>query len=221
MKTVIFDLDGTLADTSGDLIAAANACFERLGHGPMLDEQADMLTAFHGGRAMLKLGFSRLKQDVSEADIDQEYPLLLAAYAEHIDVKTVLYPGCLEAVEALLEADYRVGVCTNKPEGLAETLLTRLGVRGHFGSLIGADTLPVRKPDPLPYFESVARAGGDVKQSVLIGDTVTDVKTARAAGVPIVLVGFGPEGDAVRRLEPDVLLPDYGRLGTVVRELIG
>lgn len=221
MKTVIFDLDGTLADTSGDLIAAANACFISLGHGPMLDERADQLTAFHGGRAMLRLGFSRLAGNFGADDIDREFPNLLAHYSEHINVKTTLYPGTVDAVEALISDGYRIGVCTNKPEGLAETLLQRLGVRHLFGSLIGADTLPVRKPDPLPYRTSVELAGGAVDQSVLIGDTVTDVRTARAAGAPIVLVGFGPEGGAVSRMEPNAVLDDYGQLGRVVEELIG
>lgn len=221
MKTVIFDLDGTLADTSGDLIAAANACFRGLGHGDLLDDQADALTAFHGGRAMLRLGFSRLQGDFDDREVDRQYPILLDAYAEHIDVKTVLYPGAIDAVEDLRSAGYKVGVCTNKPEGLAQTLLQKLGVRGLFGSLIGADTLPVRKPDPAPYIASVNGAGGDPKQSLLVGDTDTDLKTARAAGVPIVLVGFGPEGDGVARLEPDALLANYADLGDTVRKLIG
>lgn len=221
MKTVIFDLDGTLADTSGDLIAAANACFRHLGHGELLDEQADMLTAFHGGRAMLRLGFSRLEGAFGEREVDRAFPFFLQAYAEHIDLKTTLYPGTLDAVEDLLSGGYRVGVCTNKPEALAETLLQRLGVREMFASLVGADTLAVRKPDPQAFTVSVARAGGDPRQSLLVGDTDTDVKTARAAGVPIVLVGFGPEGAGVSRLEPDALLQEYAALGRVVRDLIG
>ena len=221
MKTVIFDLDGTLADTSGDLIAAANACFERLGHGALLDETDDRLTAFHGGRAMLRLGFSRLDGNFGEADIDQQYDHLLAYYAQHIAVKTTLYPGAADAIEGLLASGFRLGVCTNKPEGLAETLLQRLGVRDRFGALVGADTLPVRKPDPLPYTTCVEQAGGVVAQSVLIGDTLTDVNTARAVGVPVVLVSFGPEGEAIARLEPDAMLPEYSRLGAMVDELIG
>ena len=221
MKTVIFDLDGTLADTSGDLIAAANACFDELGHGPLLCEKADILTAFHGGRAMLRLGFSRLGETVDEAEVDRFYPKLLAHYAAHIDVKTVLYPGALAAVETLLANGYRVAVCTNKPEALAETLLRRLGIRDRFGALIGADTLAVRKPDPEAYRECVERAGGDVAQSLLIGDTETDEQTARAAGVPIVLVAFGPEGDAISRLAPDAMLNAFQDLPALVKELIG
>ncbi len=100
-------------------------------------------------------------------------------------------------------------------------MLRRLDVRDLFGSLIGADTLPVRKPDPKPYVACVKGAGGDPGQSMLIGDTETDVKTARAVGVPVVLVGFGPEGPGVARLEPDALLSDYAALADMVRDLIG
>ncbi len=220
MRTVIFDLDGTLADTSGDLIAAANACFRALGHGELLDPVSDQATAFAGGRAMLRLGFERLGVS-DEAAVDGQYPRLLESYGENIDVFTTLYPGAVAAVERLSEAGYAVGICTNKPEGLAETLIARLGVRDLFASLIGADTLPVRKPDPAPYFAAVERAGGAVDRSVLIGDTVTDRKTARAAGVPCVLVTFGPDGRGVEALEPDALLDDYDALAGVVARLIG
>ena len=221
MKTVIFDLDGTLADTSGDLIAAANACFAALGHGNLLDMKADQATAFAGGRAMLRLGFSRLGMDEAEGRIDAQFPLFLEYYAQNIDRHTVLYDGVQAAVQRLLDADYRVGICTNKPEGLAETLMQRLGLRDMFGALIGADTLPTRKPDAAPYIETVMRAGGNVARSVLIGDTVTDRECARAAGVPSVLVTFGPTGREVETLRPEALLDHYDKLFEVVEGLLG
>ncbi|KFI31036.1 haloacid dehalogenase [Haematobacter missouriensis] len=220
MRTVIFDLDGTLADTSADLIAAANACFQSRGEGTPLDPVADAGTAFAGGRAMLRLGLSRLGREWSEADVDADFPLLLKAYGEDIDRHTRLYPGAVEAVEALRGRGDRVGICTNKPEGLAETLLARLGVRDLFQSLIGADTLASRKPDPEPYRQSVLRAGGEVACSLLVGDTVTDRNTARAVGVPVVLVTFGPEGPGIARLEPDALLDDYATLPGLVERLL-
>ncbi len=220
MRTVIFDLDGTLADTSADLIAAANACFRGLGVGDMLDPVTDALTAFHGGRAMLRLGFSRLGQG-GEAEVDAQYPVLLAAYEDGIDRETRLYPGAIAAVEALKSAGYATGICTNKPERLAEVLMTRLGVRGLFGSLIGADTLPVRKPDPAPYRLSVERAGGRIENSILIGDTDTDRQTGRAAGVPVALVTFGPAGRDVAGLAPEALIDDFADLPGIVRGLIG
>ncbi|MCA3450971.1 MAG: HAD-IA family hydrolase [Rhodobacter sp.] len=218
MRTVVFDLDGTLADTSADLIAAANACFRGLGHGDLLD-QTDALTAFHGGRAMLRLGFGRLGI-VSEAAVDAQYPVLLAAYGAAIDRQTQIYPGAVEAVEALRRAGYATAVCTNKPEGLAETLLQRLGVRDLFGALVGAGTLPVRKPDPAPLLEAIRRAGGDARRALLVGDTATDRDTGRAAGVPVALVTFGPEGTGVAQLAPDALLDRFADLGAVAARLI-
>lgn len=218
MRTVVFDLDGTLADTSADLLAAANACFRGLGHADMLDI-ADTLTAFHGGRAMLRLGFSRLG-GYSEADVDAQYPVLLAAYAGAIDTHTTLYPGAVKAVQGLRDAGYALAICTNKPAGLAETLTQRLGIRHLFGALVGADTLPVRKPDPAPLFEAIARVGGDAAQALLIGDTQTDRDTGLAAGVPVALVTFGPEGAGVARMSPDALLEHYDDLADVVQRLL-
>lgn len=217
-RTVVFDLDGTLADTSADLLAAANACFRQMGHGDMLTA-ADSLTAFHGGRAMLKLGFSRL-DGWDEAMIDAQYPVLLEAYAGAIDTHTRLYPGALAALEALLSRDYLLSVCTNKPAGLAETLLQRLGIRDMFGAMIGADTLPTRKPDAAPYVASVVQAGGVVTRSMLIGDTETDRKTGIAAGVPVALVTFGPEGQGIARLEPEALLHHFDELPDLAERML-
>ena len=218
MKTVIFDLDGTLADTSGDLIAAANVCFEGLGLGPLLDPATDQGTALRGGRAMLKLGFSRV-EGFGEDHIDGQYQTLLDAYAQNIDTHTVMYPGAMDAVETLKSAGYGVGIATNKPEGLAETLMARLGVRDAFASLVGADTLPVRKPDPEHLFEAARRAGGDPALTCLVGDTATDRNTSKAAGVPSILVTFGPSGDDMAALKPEALLHHYADLPQIVDRL--
>lgn len=221
MKTVIFDLDGTLAETSGDLIAAANACFALMGAGAVLDPVKDAGTALRGGRAMLRLGMDRIGRNGAEAEVDRYYPILLEAYSGAIDTYTVLYPGAMEAVARLRNDGYAVGICTNKPAALAETLMARLGARDAFASLIGADTLPVRKPDPAPLVEAVRRAGGDPARALLVGDTLTDRETARAAGMPSVLVTFGPGGEDVAGLQPEGLIAHYDELHAMVKQLIG
>ncbi|MDV7270093.1 HAD hydrolase-like protein [Thioclava sp. A2] len=220
MRTVVFDLDGTLADTSGDLIAAANACFVARGFGAILDPVADALIAFHGGRAMLKAGYQRIARPDAANLIEADYPVLLDYYGENIDRHTVLYPGAVAAVEALRGAGFATAICTNKPEGLARDLVARLGIADLFGALIGADTLPVRKPDPTPYIAAVQAVGGTVPRSVLIGDTETDRKTAAAAGVPSVLVTFGPEGRGIERLAPEALLDHYDDLPALIHGLL-
>lgn len=220
MRTVIFDLDGTLADTSGDLIAAANACFRQMGLGDVLDAARDQGTALRGGRRMLSVGLERAGRYGAEV-VDRYYPVLLEAYADQIDRHTVLYPGAMAAVAALKQAGYGVGICTNKPEALADQLLQSLGVRDDFASLIGADTLSVRKPDPEPLREAARRAGGDPARTLLVGDSDTDRNTARAAGVPSVLVTFGPAGDDMAALAPEALLERYEDLPGLVARLIG
>lgn len=221
--TVVFDLDGTLADTSADLIAAANACFAARGMDVALDPLTDALTAFHGGRAMLRAGYGRMGTELllPPGAEDEDYPRLLDHYGENIAVHTRLYPGVEAALDRLQADGHILAVCTNKPESLARTLLNALGLQGRFGAMIAADTLPVRKPDPRPYREAVERAGGRVDASFLVGDTETDRKTAAAAGVRVVLVSFGPEGEAISRLAPDALIGHFDELPDLARCWLG
>ena len=113
---------------------------------------------------MLRVGFDRADR-VDPALVEKQYPLLLQDYEAGIDTHTTLYPGAMDAVEKLRARGYRVGICTNKPEKLAELLMVRLGVRDAFASLVGADTLTVRKPDPAPFQAAVTSAGGDPRQA--------------------------------------------------------
>jgi len=221
--TVVFDLDGTLADTSGDLIAAANACFQGRGLGALLDPVADALIAFHGGRAMLRAGYARMGSEIllPPGAEDEDYPRLLDHYADGIAHHTRLYPGAEAALDRLAAAGHRLAVCTNKPEGLAEILLRELGIRDRFAAMIGADTLPVRKPDPRPYAAAVEGAGGEIARSFLVGDTETDRKTAAAAGVRVALVAFGPEGEALSRLAPEAMLAHFDDLPALAEDWLG
>ncbi|MCY4288785.1 MAG: HAD hydrolase-like protein [Aestuariivita sp.] len=219
MRTVIFDLDGTLADTSGDLIAAANRCFRKIGYGELLDPKKDAGIALRGGRMMLRTGLKRCNR-LDEKLVRKLYPELLTFYEQALDHHTFVYPGAMEAVEQMRQMQIAVGICTNKPEGLADLLLTRLGVRHEFGSLVGANTLSVSKPHPDPLFEAVRRVGGDPAQSCLVGDSITDRDTARAANMPSILVTFGPDGEDMAELEPDALLSDYAELPALANRLL-
>ncbi|MCV2876637.1 HAD hydrolase-like protein [Rhodobacteraceae bacterium XHP0102] len=235
---IVFDLDGTLADTSADLLAAANAAVQDMGFPAPLTHPQDALCAFRGGRAMLKLAHERLAQagqalPEEDAFVDQGYPSLLTAYGADIARHTTVYPGALGAVHTLRAAGHATAICTNKPEALAVDLIAKLGVADLFDALVGADTLPTRKPDVAPYHETLRRAAlarfgmalcDDPRQwpaSCLIGDTVTDRETARAAGVPSILVGFGPEGADIARLKPDALLARYDDLPALIQNLLG
>jgi len=220
-RCVIFDLDGTLCDTSGDLLAAANAAFAHLGHDIRLDPMAaqDRAAALKGGRSMLRLGFSR-SGDVDEGQVDAGYQPLLDAYDGSIAVHTAFYPGALDAVRRLRARGDAVAICTNKPEALAIKLMAQLGASDLFDALVGADTLPVCKPDPEHLRETIRRAGGDPARTVLIGDSDTDRNTAAAAAVPCVLVTFAPAGQSVAELLPEALLDDYADLDGILEGLL-
>jgi len=220
MRTVVFDLDGTLADTAGDMIAAANACLRARGLGDILDPGTDAATAFLGGRAMLRLGFARAGAG-GEAEVATAYGEFLTHYAADLYSRSRFYPGALDAVERLRRGGDRVAICTNKPEALALGLLGGLGARGLFDVVIGADTLPTRKPDPAPFFAAVERAGGHRARAMMLGDTETDLATARAAGVPCALVSFGPGAEAVAALAPDARLGSFDALDALVDTLLG
>ncbi len=220
MKTVVFDLDGTLADTSADLLAAANACFITPGHGALLGP-GDALTAFHGGRAMLRLGFSRLDAAWSEADVDREYPSLIAAYDDTQHRETFLYPDMVETVERLRAEGYLCAICTNKPGSGRRICCGGWGSTGCFEALVAAPIrYPVSKPDPRPIGRRSRGPGGTLARSMLVGDTETDRETARAAGVPVALVTFGPEGQGVARHAPDALLDRLEDLPALAARLI-
>jgi len=220
IRTVIFDLDGTLADTSRDLVAAANATFRAAGYGTVLDEFADGPAGMlGGGRAMLKQGLSLLKVGADSTEIEGLYHKFLQFYADGLCVNSRLYPGCIEALERLKAIGCAMAVCTNKPQRLAEPLLAELGIARYFGAVVGADTLKVRKPAPEPLIEAIRRIGGDTTQSALVGDSATDTKTARAACVALVLVSFGPMGGEVAALDPDAILTHFDQLEDVLQGL--
>src|SRR6185503_9278672 len=127
------------------------------------------------------------------------------------------YPGLEPAMDELAERNVRLAICTNKPERLTHLLIDALGWSGRFAAIVGADTLPVRKPDPRPLHEAIARAGGG--RAAFVGDSITDADTARAAGVPFVAVSFGFSDRPVEQLGADAVIDSYADLVGVLERL--
>lgn len=212
---VAFDLDGTLADTAPDLAGALNHALAALGRPTIPPNDVRHLIG-HGGRALLKRGLAS-SGEWSEALVEQGYPILLEYYGAHICEGTKLFPGIGEALDSIERAGAALAVCTNKPEALTMKLLDALGWKDRFAVVVGGDTLPVRKPDPAPLIEAVARSGGG--RAVLVGDSITDADTARAAGVPFVAVSFGFSDRPVEALGADAVIDNYGELPAALERL--
>ena len=202
---VAFDLDGTLADTAPDLAAALNHTLRALGRRTVDPDSVRHLVG-HGARALLRKALG----DHEETLVEQGFPIYLDFYADNICVGTLPYPALEEALDALAARGVRLAVCTNKPERLTHLLLDALGWRDRFAAIVGADTLAVRKPDPLPLQEAIIRAGGG--HAAYVGDSITDAETARAASVPFVAVSFGFSDRPVEALGADAVIDSYAEL---------
>jgi phosphoglycolate phosphatase len=212
---VAFDLDGTLADTAPDLAAALNHTLAALGR-PGVPPDSVRNRIGHGGRALLRRGLAA-SGEAPEALVERGYKVFLEYYGARICEGTAPFPGIEAALAAIGESGAAAAVCTNKAEALTLKLLDTLGWRNRFAAVVGGDTLAVRKPDPAPLLEAVARAGGG--RAVLVGDSIIDAETARAAGMPFVAVSFGYSDRPVEALGADAVIDDFGRLRAALERL--
>jgi len=208
---IAFDLDGTLADTAPDLAAALNHTLVALGR-PKVDPDSVRHLVGHGAKALLRKALGAGEETL----VEQGFPIYLDYYAANICVGTARYPGLDEAMDALVAHGAKLAVCTNKPERLTHKLIEALGWQERFAAIVGADTLAVKKPDPLPLREAIARAGG--RRAAYVGDSIVDAETARAAGLPFVAVSFGFSDRPVAQLGADAVIDSFAELvGTLER----
>jgi len=188
--TILFDLDGTLADTALDLTETMNVILQRHGRDRVPHERVREMVG-GGARKIMERGFSYTGAPASEALLDQLFEEFLAHYGDHLADHTKVFDGLVPVLEDLHRRGSKLGVVTNKVEGLSREVLRLLDLDRFFPVLIGGDTLPVRKPDPAPLHEAIARLGGNVASAVMVGDSPFDIDAARNAGVPSIAVSFG------------------------------
>ena len=217
--TIVFDLDGTLVDTAPDLIDTLNLILD--GHGmPAI--------AFDDARAMIGAGVKPLLQralaskglQFAPDQIDRLYEEYLVLYAAHIADRSQPFPGVDAALDALAADGCILAVCTNKLEWLSVRLLDKLGLSPRFAAICGQDTFAMRKPDPEMLRLTIARAGGDVARAVMVGDSMTDIATARAARIPVIAVDFGYTEIPPSELGADRLIGHFDALMTAIKGLL-
>jgi len=216
---LVFDLDGTLADTASDLIGTLNALLVREGLPAVAPESARSLVGA-GARALIERGFALHEVSLSPARIEPLAADFLAHYEAHIAHQTRLFPGARTALERFDAAGFRLAICTNKPERLARLLLDRLAVADRFDAICGRGSFPVHKPDPQMLYLTVAAAGGDPGRTIMIGDSATDIDTARNAGAPVIAVDFGYTDTPIAALGPDRVISHFDDLWRAAHELL-
>ena len=194
-RTWLLDLDGTLVDSAPDLHGALESTLRRHGHRTVSEELVRQFVGA-GARMLIERALAELypqpgEQEAALAPIDLLHEQFLDYYSEHIADRSQPYPGIREALVDLRERGVALAVVTNKYEGLSRQLLAALDLADHFAAVVGGDTLAVRKPDPAPLFEACRQLGSDPARTIMIGDSITDIRAARNADMPVICVSYG------------------------------
>lgn len=218
--TLVFDLDGTLVDSAPDLMGTLNAILAREGLAPLPAAKAAGLVGA-GARALLERGFREAGQSLDTLRMDQLYRDFLDHYAEHLADESALFEGAGQALEILAAEGHILAVCTNKVTRHSVMLLHALGIAGRFQAICGRDAFAYFKPDARHLTLTIEAAGGDPTSAVMIGDSRTDVETARNAGLPSICVDFGYSDVPVADLLPTRVISHFRELRTAIGEVCG
>jgi phosphoglycolate phosphatase len=207
---ILIDVDGTLVDSVPDLAWCVDAMMTGLGrasHGEMLVRE----WVGNGVERLVRRALvGQLNGEPENADFERAYPLFLELYAENTSKRSSLYPGVREGLDQLKSDNYRLGCVTNKAAQFTEPLLRDLGVYDDFSIVISGDTLSKKKPDPAPLLHAAEFFGCDPANALMIGDSVSDVAAARAAGFQIVCMSYGyNHGVDIREAAPDAVVDSF------------
>ena len=217
--TIAFDLDGTLVDTAPDLVGTLNTVLAQEGL-PTLPMEAVRMMVGRGARVMLERGFAAAGEPLDAPRSDALVERFIDIYLGRIARESTAFPGVAETLGRLRGAGARLSVCTNKPTNLSIALLDALDLSRWFEAIVGRDTAPAAKPDARHLFAAVEQAGGHRGRALLVGDSDTDINTARNAGLPIVAVTFGYTEVPCADLNPDALIDSFAELPAAAARLL-
>jgi phosphoglycolate phosphatase len=219
MRTIVFDLDGTLIDTAPDLISTLNFTLAREGMPAVPYEEARKMIG-GGARGMIEKALIADGRGDDKArfagELDRMFGDFVEHYAAHIADHSRPFPQLEAALDGLAAAGYRLAVCTNKLEWLSVRLLQTLNLTRYFAAICGQDTFGMQKPDPEVLRRTIVKAGGEPGRAIMVGDSGTDVRTARAASLPVIAVTFGYSEVPIESLQPDRLISSYGDLQAAI-----
>jgi phosphoglycolate phosphatase len=201
VQKILFDLDGTLVDSAPDLHAATNHVMEHVGRPQLRLEDVKHMVG-QGARKLIELGLNATG-GIEDHDLDQLLPVFLDYYRANIANGTYFYDGALDLLKALRKKGCSIAVCTNKPIGLANTLLHELGAHDMFDVITGGDSFDFKKPDPRHIIETANMIAG-TGPSLMVGDTFNDIDAAKAADIPSIAVSFGYSSTPAQDLGADV-----------------
>lgn len=219
MTAIIFDLDGTLIDTAPDLIETLNVILTREGFDAISFEEARMDIGA-GAKRLLERGIAKHGHSVSPDRLNDLFDDYLDYYSSHIADHSRPFPGLEKALDTLAADGCTFAVCTNKLEWLSVRLLDELNLSKRFAAIVGQDTIKIAKPNPAVLHHTIKATGKDFSRAIMVGDSKTDIDTARAAGIPVIAVDFGYTDTPVSMLNPDAVISHFDALPGAVNKLI-
>lgn len=216
-KLILIDVDGTMVDSVPDLAYCVNEMMKRIDM-PEHNESAIRNWVGNGVERLVKRALvGQLDGEPDENLFRQAYPIFLELYAENTSRRSELYPGILEGLSRLREAGYILGSVTNKASQFTIPLLKDLGIYEDFAVVVAGDTLEKKKPDPAPLLYAAERMGVAPGDCMMVGDSISDVTAARAAGFQIVCMPYGyNHGDDIRDAKPDAVIDSLAHLDTLL-----
>lgn len=217
-EAVLFDLDGTLADSLPDIAASLNALMRERGWPPFGAEDVRLMVG-GGVPKLIERALRALGDPADTDDIAALAKRFLAIYAPRAARLTKLFPGAQTLLRGLQDQGVALGVVTNKPEAVSRSMLEALGVAGMVGAVVGGDTLPVKKPDARPMLAALDTLGCAPEAAVMIGDSAVDAEAARAAGMALILVTFGYTRKPVDELGADAVVDSFAEVPKVLDAL--
>jgi phosphoglycolate phosphatase len=206
-RMILFDVDGTLVDSVPDLQFCVDAMQREIGQ-PERGEAKVRLWVGNGVERLVKRALTdSLDGEPEPAQFERAYPIFLRLYAANTSARSRLYPGIRAGLDAIKARGYRLASVTNKAAQFTLPLLRDLGVRDDFELVVSGDTLPVKKPDPAPLLHAARTLGAEPQDCLMVGDSISDVKAARAAGFQIVCMSYGyNHGQDIRLAQPDAVI---------------
>jgi len=218
-RMILIDVDGTLVDSVPDLAYCVDEMMRRLDRPPRGEAQVRNWVGNGVERLVRRALIGRLDGEPSEAEFARAYPIFLDLYGDNTSKRSRLYPGIREGLDYLRSAGYRLGCVTNKAVQFTEPLLRDLGVREAFEIVVSGDTLPAKKPDTMPLLHAAAFFGVPPQEALMVGDSVSDVTAARAAGFQIVCMSYGyNHGVDIREASPDAVIDSLAEIRGLLQQ---
>ncbi|OOZ43108.1 phosphoglycolate phosphatase [Solemya elarraichensis gill symbiont] len=216
-EMILIDVDGTLVDSVPDLAYCVDEMMQQIGRPPHGSDKVRDWVGNGVERLVRRALVGRLVGEPADEDFEKAYPIFLDLYAENTSKRSSLYDGVAEGLEYMKSAGYRLGCVTNKAEQFTLPLLADLGIADRFEVTISGDTLTKKKPEPMPLLHAAEFFGIEPGNALMLGDSISDIKAARAAGFQIICMSYGyNHGEDIRNYDPDLVIDSMVELKSVL-----